>query len=163
MSSIESKTCKSSEPGPSVHEPRVYVSTANPKPPLTEQEWANKKKPKVLIVGAGIGGLMLGNLLLKGNVPFLIFEKAKEVKPLGTLSDGKNHMKQVKKKRRLSSNSAISTGSAFSLGNSVSTLLKQLGIYDEFLEIGKPNKGWTSYHENLKKIFDIDLSERVAM
>lgn len=99
MSSIVSKTCESSEPGPSVHEPRVYVSTANPKPPLTEQEWANKKKPKVLIVGAGIGGLMLGNLLLKGNVPFLIFEKAKEVKPLGTLSDEKKIIEAGQEKK----------------------------------------------------------------
>ncbi|KAF9293584.1 hypothetical protein BGZ74_011640 [Mortierella antarctica] len=33
--------------------------------------------PMVLIVGAGIGGLMLANLLQKGNIPFLIFERAK--------------------------------------------------------------------------------------
>lgn len=41
------------------------------------------KKPKVLIVGAGIGGLMLGNLLLKSGVNFEIFEYSKEVKPVG--------------------------------------------------------------------------------
>ncbi|KAI9235459.1 MAG: hypothetical protein BYD32DRAFT_463423 [Podila humilis] len=32
-------------------------------------------KPKVLVVGAGIGGLFLGNLLHKAKVPFLIFER----------------------------------------------------------------------------------------
>ncbi|KAF8945692.1 hypothetical protein BGZ52_009481, partial [Haplosporangium bisporale] len=53
------------------------ISTAEPKTPLT-----NAEKPLVLIVGAGIGGLMLGNLLQKGNIPYLIFERAKEVKPL---------------------------------------------------------------------------------
>ncbi|KAF9344541.1 hypothetical protein BGX26_004253, partial [Mortierella sp. AD094] len=37
-------------------------------------------KPKVLIIGAGIGGLMLGGLLEKANVPYVIYEKATEVK-----------------------------------------------------------------------------------
>lgn len=40
-------------------------------------------KPKVLIVGAGLGGLMLGALLEKSNVPYLIFERAATIKPLG--------------------------------------------------------------------------------
>lgn len=57
--------------------------TAIPKPPLTSEERENLKKPKVLIVGAGIGGLTLGNLLQKGGIPYLIVERAKEVKPLG--------------------------------------------------------------------------------
>ncbi|KAF8994429.1 hypothetical protein BGZ52_012128, partial [Haplosporangium bisporale] len=59
-----------------------HISTAEPKHPLTGKGWANSDKPKVLIVGAGIGGLLLGNLLQKANVPFLIVEKAREVKPL---------------------------------------------------------------------------------
>lgn len=61
----------------------VCTSTATPRAPLTEEEWANMDKPKVLIVGAGIGGLFLGNLLHKAKIPFLIFERAKEVKNLG--------------------------------------------------------------------------------
>ena len=65
----------------------VYTSTAKPRAPLTADDWANIKKPKVLIVGAGIGGLMLGNLLEKGGIPYEIWERAKEVKPLGTLSE----------------------------------------------------------------------------
>lgn len=64
----------------------VYTSTAKPKPPLTAKEWADMDKPKVLIVGAGIGGLFLGNLLHKAKIPFLIFERAKEVKNLGTVT-----------------------------------------------------------------------------
>jgi 2-polyprenyl-6-methoxyphenol hydroxylase-like FAD-dependent oxidoreductase len=40
-------------------------------------------KPTVLIVGAGLGGLMLGTLLEKSNVPYAIFERAAAVKPLG--------------------------------------------------------------------------------
>lgn len=42
------------------------------------------KRPKVLIVGAGLGSLTLGMLLHKANIPFEIYERAPEVKPLGT-------------------------------------------------------------------------------
>lgn len=45
---------------------------------------ADNGRPKVLIVGAGLGGLMLGNLLRIAGVRYDIFEFTKEVKPLGT-------------------------------------------------------------------------------
>ncbi|KAF9935131.1 hypothetical protein FBU30_007510 [Linnemannia zychae] len=43
---------------------------------------ASTDKPRVLIVGAGMGGLMLGALLEKSNVPYEIFERATSIKPL---------------------------------------------------------------------------------
>lgn len=64
-------------------ESAVYVSTAKPKPPLTEQEIEDMKKPTVLIVGAGIGGLTLAILLHKAKIPFFVYERAHDVKPLG--------------------------------------------------------------------------------
>ena len=45
-----------------------------------------RPRPKVLIIGAGLGGLMLGILLDKIDVPYHIYERAFEVKPLGTIS-----------------------------------------------------------------------------
>lgn len=41
-------------------------------------------KPEVIIVGAGVGGLLLGQLLEQIEVPYHIFERAEAVKPLGT-------------------------------------------------------------------------------
>lgn len=41
-------------------------------------------QPTVLIVGAGLGGLMLGALLEKADIPYAIFERTAVVKPLGT-------------------------------------------------------------------------------
>lgn len=38
---------------------------------------------RVIIVGAGIGGLMLGILLQRMGVTYQIFERAPKVKPLG--------------------------------------------------------------------------------
>lgn len=53
------------------------------KQPLIPEDIVALNKPKVLIVGAGIGGLTLGILLKKGGIPFEIYERAKETKPLG--------------------------------------------------------------------------------
>lgn len=41
------------------------------------------KRPKVLIVGGGLGGLTLGILLHKAGIPFDIYERVTEVKPFG--------------------------------------------------------------------------------
>ncbi|KAG0082837.1 hypothetical protein BGZ93_002185, partial [Podila epicladia] len=107
----------------------VYKSTASPKAPLTAEDWTNMKKPKVLIVGAGIGGLMLANLLQKGNIPYEVYERAKEVKPLG---------------------------SAMTLGCNVWTVMAQLGLWEEFKSIGIPFTSLEIYSENLKLVTSID-------
>jgi hypothetical protein len=40
--------------------------------------------PKVLIIGAGLSGLFLGNLLEKTNIPYEIFERApSKLRPMG--------------------------------------------------------------------------------
>lgn len=41
------------------------------------------KPPHVLISGAGLAGLFLGILLERAGIPFDIYERAEEVKPLG--------------------------------------------------------------------------------
>ncbi|KAG0069845.1 hypothetical protein BGZ90_000065 [Linnemannia elongata] len=68
------------------------------------------KRPKVLIVGAGLGGMTLGTLLHKAGIPFDIYERASEVKPLG---------------------------SAMYFNGTTANLFKQCGIYDEFVSSGK--------------------------
>ncbi|KAF9103060.1 hypothetical protein BGX29_003857 [Mortierella sp. GBA35] len=67
-------------------------------------------KPTVLIVGAGLGGLMLGALLEKASIPYTIFERATTVKPIG---------------------------SAHLIGPSVMPLFAQLGIEEEFIRLGQ--------------------------
>ncbi|KAG0033614.1 hypothetical protein BGZ81_007872 [Podila clonocystis] len=70
-----------------------------------------QSKPKVLIVGAGLGGITLGILLEKAGVPYKIIEKSTIVWPLG---------------------------SAISLGPMVFSLLEQIGLAEQFMAQSKP-------------------------
>ncbi|KAF9309400.1 hypothetical protein BG003_009796 [Podila horticola] len=54
-----------------------------PVPPINLGGLNDRSKPRVLISGGGIGGLTLAILLHKASIPFLVLEKAKEIKPLG--------------------------------------------------------------------------------
>ncbi|KAF9333321.1 hypothetical protein BG006_003770 [Podila minutissima] len=69
------------------------------------------QRPKVIIAGAGLGGVMLGILLDLAGVHFDIYEKSAIVQPLGL---------------------------AIALGCNVCPIFKQIGIWDEFLENSKP-------------------------
>ncbi|KAF9383018.1 hypothetical protein CPC16_009091 [Podila verticillata] len=137
MTSPETQNFNETEhaPEPSELEP-IYVSTAKPRPPLTPEEIENSKKPKVMIVGAGLGGLTLAILLHKANIPFDVYERAKEVKPLG---------------------------SAMSLGGNVAGFFEQLGIYEEFTKLGKPSNTMQLYKEDLTPNFTLDFSARKAL
>ncbi|KAG9071668.1 hypothetical protein KI688_005881 [Linnemannia hyalina] len=68
------------------------------------------KRPKVLIVGAGLAGLTLGMLLHKAGIPFEIYERAAKVKPLG---------------------------SAMYFSSTTANIFRQCGIYEEFVSLGK--------------------------
>jgi len=63
--------------------PPTRKLSAKPNLPFTPEEIEDLSKPKVLISGGGIGGLTLALLLYKANLPFLVLERAKEIKPLG--------------------------------------------------------------------------------
>ncbi|KAG0293592.1 hypothetical protein BGZ96_002637 [Linnemannia gamsii] len=88
-------------------------------------------KPTVLIVGAGLGGLMLGTLLEKANIPYYIFERAPSVKPLG---------------------------SAINISAPVLPLFEQIGIFDQLEAFGKQFTHTTLFREGKGKIFTTDYT-----
>ncbi|KAK3809181.1 MAG: hypothetical protein J3Q66DRAFT_391538 [Benniella sp.] len=92
---------------------------------------ASPPNVKVLIVGAGIGGLTMAALLERAGIDYLIFERAKEIKPLG---------------------------SALSLGSNVMPIFQQLGILNEVLSHAKPFGFSTGYNEQRQATRTLDYS-----
>ncbi|KAF9914804.1 hypothetical protein BX616_007522, partial [Lobosporangium transversale] len=87
--------------------------------------------PKILIVGAGLGGLMLGHLLEKMGAEYTIFERAPIVKPFGA---------------------------AMGFGTPIMPLFEQLGMLDELLELSSPALKMDVLNENLDLIGSMDIA-----
>ncbi|KAG0007592.1 hypothetical protein BGZ80_004478, partial [Entomortierella chlamydospora] len=68
--------------------------------------------PTVIIVGAGLGGLILGAILETANISYHILERASELRSLG---------------------------SAIAMTGNIFPLFEQLGIYEEVKSISLPN------------------------
>ncbi|KAF9099768.1 hypothetical protein BGX29_004969 [Mortierella sp. GBA35] len=92
------------------------------------------EKPTVLIVGAGLGGLMLGALLEKADIPYVIFERTASVKPLG---------------------------SALMIGAAIIPIMEQLEIVDEFLALGKATPEVTVGRENQGPLYTVSTLPQV--
>ncbi|KAF9182239.1 hypothetical protein BGZ51_004857 [Haplosporangium sp. Z 767] len=86
-------------------------------------EQSNTKTAAVLIVGAGLGGLMLGALLELAGIDYCIFERAVKVKPLG---------------------------SVMALGANILPVFEQLGILDELRKISLPVPSMEIYDVDMK-------------
>ncbi|GJJ78102.1 hypothetical protein EMPS_10461 [Entomortierella parvispora] len=87
---------------------------------------------KVLIAGAGLGGITLAILLEKAQIDYDLFESSPQVSPLG---------------------------SAIVLGPSIFPLLEQLGLLDKVDKISKPVQTIHLVQDNLKRIGELDLSD----
>ncbi|KAF9584215.1 hypothetical protein BGW38_007208 [Lunasporangiospora selenospora] len=86
--------------------------------------------PNVLIVGAGLAGLMLGLLLEKAQIPYTILERARAIKPLG---------------------------SVMSLNVNILPALQQAQLMDDLLKISFKNSGMQIYTEDLEQIADMTI------
>ncbi|KAF9028105.1 hypothetical protein BGZ52_000208 [Haplosporangium bisporale] len=87
---------------------------------------------KVLIVGAGMSGLMLGILLTHAGIDFAIYERVAEIKPIG---------------------------STMAFDSRILAVFEQLGMLDEALKISFPCRGLNFYDSKLQVMGGFDLSE----
>ncbi|KAG0311395.1 hypothetical protein BGZ97_011900 [Linnemannia gamsii] len=89
-------------------------------PPLVTDE-----PPKVLIAGAGLAGLVLGIYLEEAGIPYEIFERTAEIKPLGAI---------------------------MCLTSNILPALEQIRVYEDLLKFSKPCRQGTFYTGDLKLI-----------
>ncbi|KAF9895589.1 hypothetical protein BX616_009318, partial [Lobosporangium transversale] len=90
-----------------------------------EREREAQTTPTVLIVGAGLGGLMLAMLLERIDVSYLILERASELRSLG---------------------------SAMTMGASILPVFEQLGLLEEINKISLPVDKADFYNSRIEKI-----------
>ncbi|KAF9091890.1 hypothetical protein BGX29_002362 [Mortierella sp. GBA35] len=93
---------------------------------------APRPRPKVIIVGAGIAGLMMGILLDKMDIPYQILERAPKVKPLGAL---------------------------MSFNGNILALFDQLGLLDEAMKISFKINSTCLFDEKLNKLAEVNTSD----
>ncbi|KAG9321168.1 hypothetical protein KVV02_008462 [Mortierella alpina] len=90
-----------------------------------------RPRPRVVIVGAGLGGLMMGILLEKMDVPYQILERATKIKPLGSL---------------------------MGFNANILGVFEQLGFLEEILNISNSSKGIVIYNEKLEKTAEVSMT-----
>ncbi|KAG0368960.1 hypothetical protein BC939DRAFT_503881 [Gamsiella multidivaricata] len=88
--------------------------------------------PKVLIAGGGISGLFLALLLERQNVPYMVYERASEIKSLG---------------------------SAMGFGANILPAFEQLGLLEELMAISLPCRRLEMLDKELNFMSGIDFSE----
>ncbi|KAF9370511.1 hypothetical protein BGX21_005500, partial [Mortierella sp. AD011] len=81
--------------------------------------------PTVIIVGAGLGGLMLGAILETANISYHILERASELRPLG---------------------------SAIAMSGNIFPAFEQLGIYEELKSVSLPHISIDLYDTKLNAL-----------
>ncbi|KAI7817018.1 hypothetical protein BC939DRAFT_467147 [Gamsiella multidivaricata] len=97
---------------------------------MSDQNPPAKAVPIVLIVGAGLGGLLLATLLERIDVPYHIFERATEMRSLGA---------------------------AMTLGANILPVFEQLGLLEEIERVSLPCPWLEFYNGNMKQAGGIDL------
>ncbi|KAF9124510.1 hypothetical protein BGW39_008136 [Mortierella sp. 14UC] len=86
----------------------------------------------VIIAGAGLAGLSLAVLLERANINYQLFERASQIRPLGT---------------------------ALSIGPSVMPMIEQLGLLEEFKALAKENDVVSNFNEDMQLTSTIVYTE----
>ncbi|KAF9432566.1 hypothetical protein BGZ76_010622, partial [Entomortierella beljakovae] len=94
---------------------------------------AESDKPVIMIAGAGLGGLVMGILLEKLDIPYHIFERATEPKPLGA---------------------------AMSLSVNIMPVFEQLGLLDDLLKISVSYNNSTMYDSELNVLGTVSMKDQ---
>ncbi|GJJ68651.1 hypothetical protein EMPS_00997 [Entomortierella parvispora] len=107
------------------HEPANEFDDTPTKYPSQLPPRSDGKNPNVMIVGAGLAGLLLAILLDKAGIPYEIYERSSTVRPLGSI---------------------------LSLNAKILGAIEQIGLLDELKAISLPAGDSNIMYENMKVI-----------
>ncbi|KAG0039982.1 hypothetical protein BGZ83_002669 [Gryganskiella cystojenkinii] len=99
-------------------------------------ETQDQKKPRVIIAGAGIGGLFLAILLDRAGIPYELLESASEVKPIG---------------------------SVLGINANILPAFEQLGFFEELKKLALPWQQLDFQYGNMEKITTIDANDTIDL
>ncbi|KAF8978194.1 hypothetical protein BGZ46_006732 [Entomortierella lignicola] len=98
---------------------------------MSTSDSQTSKKPHVLIVGAGLGGVLLAILLQRQGVSYEIFERSSKVRPLG---------------------------SVICLNANILPALEQLGLTEELMKASLPTRSFDVYKSNMEPITRLNVN-----
>lgn len=128
---------------------------------MAASQFDEQAPPSVLIVGAGLGGLLLAILFEHSNIPYHIFERASQVRPLGRFGyeteDLVHNNHSTSPFTDTCSTLFYSIGSAMTIGANIIPVFEQLGLLEEIESISLPCPGLDLYNSRLKKLGTILL------
>ncbi|KAF8985394.1 hypothetical protein BGZ46_004506 [Entomortierella lignicola] len=94
---------------------------------------SDSDRPVVMIAGGGLGGLLMGILLERMNMPYHIFERSTEPKPLGA---------------------------AMSLSVNIMPVFEQLGLLDDLMKISVSYNNSTMYDSKLNVLGTVSMANQ---
>ncbi|KAG0366222.1 hypothetical protein BC939DRAFT_437182 [Gamsiella multidivaricata] len=92
--------------------------------------------PKIIIVGAGLGGLTMALLLERAGIDYVVLERSHKIRPLG---------------------------SATGLGFNIMPLCEQLGIWEDMKKISKTIELTTVFRDDMDVIREVKLKDNKAL
>ncbi|KAF9287646.1 hypothetical protein BGZ68_001505 [Mortierella alpina] len=113
-----------------------FEKCAHQRTPQHEEPLSTSRAGRVIIAGAGIGGLFLAILLERIGIPYLLLERAPRVKPLG---------------------------SALALGPNILPVFEQLGLTSLLASISLPCPILNIYDPSLKKMGSFKMKKQTEL
>lgn len=119
--------------------------------------------PRVIIVGGGLGGLLLAVILEQVGIPYTVFERSSEMKPLGKTASSYieffSHVPSTNSEIFLLAflHIKLYPGAIMCLNSGILPVFEQLGLFEDLMRVSLPCHAMNIFQENMKKISEVKM------